>query len=77
MDQVIVFNDDFGVQVKVFEDQGFEWLYVVDFNGVFVGESVNGVVVDVILVLIGNLVQFGGGIWILVYIEVWLEKGIS
>ena len=29
-------------QAKAFEDQGFEWLHVVDLNGAFAGQSVNG-----------------------------------
>ena len=36
-------------QAKSFEDQGFEWLHVVDLNGAFAGESVNGAAVEAIL----------------------------
>ena len=77
MDQATVFNDDPGAQAKAFEDQGFEWLHVVDLNGAFAGESVNGAAVDAILGSTKNPVQLGGGIRTLDHIEVWLEKGIS
>jgi phosphoribosylformimino-5-aminoimidazole carboxamide ribotide isomerase len=77
MDQATVFNDDPGAQAKTFETQGFEWLHVVDLNGAFAGESVNGVAVDAILAATNNPVQLGGGIRTLEHIETWLEKGIS
>ena len=37
MDQATVFNDDPGAQAKAFQDQGFEWLHVVDLDGAFAG----------------------------------------
>ncbi|WP_420412797.1 1-(5-phosphoribosyl)-5-[(5-phosphoribosylamino)methylideneamino]imidazole-4-carboxamide isomerase [Roseibium sp.] len=77
MDQATVFNDDPGAQAKAFEDQGFEWLHVVDLNGAFAGESVNGAAVDAILKSTKNPVQLGGGIRTLDHIEAWLDKGIS
>ncbi|WP_417692308.1 1-(5-phosphoribosyl)-5-[(5-phosphoribosylamino)methylideneamino]imidazole-4-carboxamide isomerase [Roseibium sp.] len=77
MDQATVFNDNPGAQAKAFEDQGFEWLHVVDLNGAFAGESVNGEAVDSILASTRNPVQLGGGIRTLAHIEAWLTKGIS
>ncbi|WP_153771667.1 1-(5-phosphoribosyl)-5-[(5-phosphoribosylamino)methylideneamino]imidazole-4-carboxamide isomerase [Labrenzia sp. CE80] len=77
MDQATVFNDDPGAQAKSFEDQGFEWLHVVDLNGAFAGESVNGAAVDAILASTSNPVQLGGGIRTLEHIEAWLDKGIT
>ncbi|EEE45261.1 1-(5-phosphoribosyl)-5-[(5-phosphoribosylamino)methylideneamino]imidazole-4-carboxamide isomerase [Roseibium alexandrii] len=77
MDQATVFNDDPAAQAKAFEDQGFKWLHVVDLNGAFAGESVNGAAVDAILASTKNPVQLGGGIRTLEHIEAWLEKGIS
>ncbi len=32
-DQATVFNADPAAQAKAFEEQGFEWLHVVDLNG--------------------------------------------
>ena len=49
MDQATVYNPDPAAQAKAFEDQGFEWLHVVDLNGAFAGQTVNGEAVDAIL----------------------------
>ena len=77
MDQVTVFNDSPGAQAKSFEDQGFDYLHVVDLNGAFAGESVNGAAVEAILSSVNMPVQLGGGIRTLAHIENWLEKGLS
>ncbi|MCA1970210.1 MAG: 1-(5-phosphoribosyl)-5-[(5-phosphoribosylamino)methylideneamino]imidazole-4-carboxamide isomerase [Rhizobium sp.] len=77
MEQATVYNTDPGAQAKAFEDQGFEWLHVVDLNGAFAGTSVNGAAVDAILKATRNPVQLGGGIRSLEHIENWLERGLS
>ena len=77
MEQATVFNDDPGAQAKVFQDQGFEWLHVVDLNGAFAGKPVNGDAVDAILKSTTNPVQLGGGIRDLKQIETWLDKGVK
>jgi phosphoribosylformimino-5-aminoimidazole carboxamide ribotide isomerase len=77
MDQATVYNADPAAQAKAFEDQGFEWLHVVDLNGAFEGESVNGAAVEAILKATKNPVQLGGGIRTLAHIENWLEKGLA
>ena len=77
MDQATVFNDDPGAQARAFQDQGFEWLHVVDLNGAFAGKPVNGDAVDSILKSTTNPVQLGGGIRDLKQIETWLDKGIK
>ncbi|MCA0343010.1 MAG: 1-(5-phosphoribosyl)-5-[(5-phosphoribosylamino)methylideneamino]imidazole-4-carboxamide isomerase, partial [Proteobacteria bacterium] len=77
MDQATVYNPDPAAQAKAFEDQGFEWLHVVDLNGAFAGESVNGAAVDAILKATKNPVQLGGGIRTLDHIESWLSRGLS
>lgn len=77
MDQATVYNADPAAQAKTFEDQGFEWLHVVDLNGAFAGESVNGQAVESILKATKNPVQLGGGIRTLAHIESWLEKGLA
>ena len=77
MDQATVYNPDPAAQAKAFEDQGFEWLHVVDLNGAFAGESVNGAAVEAILKATKNPVQLGGGIRTLEHIEAWLSKGLS
>ncbi len=77
MDQATVFNDSPADQAKKFEDQGFEYLHIVDLNGAFAGEPVNGAAVDEILAAITIPAQLGGGIRDIKTIEAWLEKGIS
>jgi phosphoribosylformimino-5-aminoimidazole carboxamide ribotide isomerase len=77
MDQATVFNDDPAAQAKSFEDQGFDYLHVVDLNGAFAGESVNGTAVEAILNAVKFPVQLGGGIRTLAHIESWLEKGLA
>ena len=77
MDQATVFNDDPAAQAKSFEDQGFEYLHVVDLNGAFAGESVNGAAVEAILKAVNFPVQLGGGIRTLAHIESWLNKGLA
>jgi phosphoribosylformimino-5-aminoimidazole carboxamide ribotide isomerase len=77
MAQATIYNDSPGAQAKAFEDQGFKWLHVVDLNGAFEGQSVNGLAVEAILKSTRNPVQLGGGIRTLQHIESWLDKGLS
>jgi phosphoribosylformimino-5-aminoimidazole carboxamide ribotide isomerase len=77
MEQATVYNADPAAQAKTFEDQGFEWLHVVDLNGAFAGGSVNGAAVEAILAATKNPVQLGGGIRTLADIEGWLGKGLA
>lgn len=77
MAQATVFSDDPAAQAKSFEDQGFEYLHVVDLNGAFAGESVNGAAVEAILRSVKFPVQLGGGIRTLAHVESWLQKGLA
>ena len=77
MAQATVFNDDPAAQAKSFEDQGFEYLHVVDLNGAFAGRSVNGEAVQAILNKVSYPVQLGGGIRTIAHIEDWLGRGLS
>ena len=77
MDTATVYNADPAAQAKAFEDQGFEWLHVVDLNGAFEGQSVNGASVEAILKATRNPVQLGGGIRTLAHIESWLDRGLA
>ena len=76
MAQATVFNDDPAAQAKSFEDQGFEWLHLVDLNGAFEGKPVNAAAIEAILRAVKLPVQLGGGIRSLAQIEAWLAKGI-
>ncbi|TAN02325.1 MAG: 1-(5-phosphoribosyl)-5-[(5-phosphoribosylamino)methylideneamino]imidazole-4-carboxamide isomerase [Rhizobiaceae bacterium] len=77
MAEATVYNPDPAAQAKAFEEEGFEWLHVVDLNGAFAGKSVNGAAVEAILKATKNPVQLGGGIRTLAHIEAWLEKGLA
>ena len=76
MDQATVFSDDPGAQAAAFAAAGSAWLHVVDLNGAFAGEPVNGDAVDAILGATDLPVQLGGGIRTLETIEMWLTKGV-
>ena len=77
MERVTVFNDNPAAQAKAFEDQGFQYLHIVDLNGAFEGKPVNGAAVEAILGAITIPAQLGGGIRDLETISMWLDKGIS
>jgi phosphoribosylformimino-5-aminoimidazole carboxamide ribotide isomerase len=77
MAQATIYNDSPADQARAFQSQGFKWLHVVDLNGAFEGQSVNGFAVESILKSTKNPVQLGGGIRNLKHIESWLDKGLA
>ena len=77
MEQATVFNTDPAAQAHEFETQGFEYLHVVDLNGAFAGQPVNGAAVEAIRKAVQMPVQLGGGIRDRAGVEAWLDKGIA
>ncbi|RCL01318.1 MAG: phosphoribosylformimino-5-aminoimidazole carboxamide ribotide isomerase [Candidatus Tokpelaia sp. JSC085] len=77
MSTATVYGVDPAAQAKSFQDQGFEWLHVVDLNGAFAGASINGAAVEAILRATSSRIQLGGGIRSLAQIEHWLIKGLA
>lgn len=77
MAQATVFSLDPPSQAKAFEDQGFEYLHVVDLDGAFAGEPMNAVAVEQILQRVRIPLQLGGGIRDMRTIDAWLQKGVS
>ncbi len=77
MDAATVFSDNPAAQAKAFVDAGCKWLHMVDLNGAFAGEPVNGSAVDAILNAVDVPVQLGGGIRDIATMERWLDKGLS
>jgi phosphoribosylformimino-5-aminoimidazole carboxamide ribotide isomerase len=77
MARATVFNPDPAAQAKTFEDQGFEYLHIVDLDGAFAGKPVNGEAVDNILKTVSMPVQLGGGIRNMTTIEGWLGRGVD
>ncbi|SFR43268.1 1-(5-phosphoribosyl)-5-[(5-phosphoribosylamino)methylideneamino]imidazole-4-carboxamide isomerase [Litoreibacter janthinus] len=77
MEQATVFNDNPAAQAMAFVNAGCEWLHLVDLNGAFAGEPVNGAAVDAILEQTKVPAQLGGGIRDMATIERWLNKGLA
>jgi phosphoribosylformimino-5-aminoimidazole carboxamide ribotide isomerase len=77
MEAATVFGDDPAAQALKFQAAGCEWLHLVDLNGAFAGQPVNGAAVEAILKAVKVPTQLGGGIRDLATIEMWLKKGLS
>ncbi len=77
MDQATTFNESPAAQAQEFEAQGFEWIHLVDLNGAFEGQPVNGAAVEAILKSISLPAQLGGGIRTMATLEHWIDKGIA
>ena len=77
MDQATVFNTDPAAQARSFQDAGSTWLHLVDLNGAFAGQPVNGAAVEAILAATDVPAQLGGGIRDMETIEMWLTRGIA
>lgn len=77
MDKATVFSKDPAAQGMTFQQQGFEWIHIVDLNGAFEGKPVNIEAVKSILASVSIPLQLGGGIRDLKTISQWLEAGVS
>jgi len=77
MDRATVYGDDPAAQASAFAAAGADHLHVVDLDGAFAGESVNGVAVASILQVFPGRVQLGGGIRTRESIDRWLDLGVA
>jgi phosphoribosylformimino-5-aminoimidazole carboxamide ribotide isomerase len=77
MARATIFHRDPAAQARAFEQQGFEYLHIVDLDGAFAGMPMNAAAVDRILETVGIPVQLGGGVRDTATVENWLEKGID
>ncbi len=78
MDDSTVFSDDPVAMARKWVDAGCRRLHLVDLNGAFAGEPVNGEVVTAIVAAYPDLpVQIGGGIRSLETIEHYVKAGVS
>jgi phosphoribosylformimino-5-aminoimidazole carboxamide ribotide isomerase len=78
MDDSTVFSDDPVSVAQRWVDAGCRRLHLVDLNGAFAGEPVNGEVVTAITAAYPGLpVQIGGGIRTLETIEHYIKAGVS
>ena len=77
MARVTTFNRDPAAQAKAFEQQGFQYLHIVDLDGAFAGKPMNAAAVERILAAVDIPAQLGGGIRDRATIEAWLAKGVA
>jgi phosphoribosylformimino-5-aminoimidazole carboxamide ribotide isomerase len=77
MNRATVYGDDPAAQAMLFADAGSQHLHVVDLDGAFAGESVNGEAVRAIVARFPGHVQLGGGIRTPAAVEAWFDLGIS
>lgn len=77
MARATIYGDDPAAQAALFARAGADHLHVVDLDGAFAGESVNGLAVAGILRKFPGKVQLGGGIRNREAIEHWLNLGVT
>ena len=77
MDRATVYGDDPAAQARAFADAGADHLHVVDLDGAFAGDSVNGHAVASVVRAFPGRVQLGGGIRTRAAIDGWLELGVA
>ena len=77
MDRATVYGDDPAAQAMLFAEAGAQHLHVVDLDGAFAGESVNGEAVRSIVERFPGHVQLGGGIRNRASVERWFDLGVS
>jgi phosphoribosylformimino-5-aminoimidazole carboxamide ribotide isomerase len=77
MDRATVFHDDPSAPARAFVAAGCQWLHLVDLNGAFAGQPVNGAAVQAILATCPVPCQLGGGIRDMATIAGWLERGVA
>lgn len=77
MDRATVYGDDPAAQAQIFADAGAMHIHVVDLDGAFAGESINGAAVESIVQSFPGHVQLGGGIRDASAVERWFNLGVS
>lgn len=77
MGRATVYGDDPAAQAMIFAGQGAGHLHVVDLDGAFAGNSVNGEAVKAIVARFPGHVQLGGGIRTRASIERWFDLGVA
>ncbi len=77
MSRATVFHTDPSAQARVFAEQGFEYLHIVDLDGAIEGQPVNRAAVERIRAAVSMPIQLGGGIRDAATLEAWLGKGVD
>lgn len=77
MEDETVYGDDPSAMAHRWQDEGAEWLHIVDLNGAFEGRGVNDDAVHRIVESVDMNTELGGGIRDLARIETLLGMGLS
>ena len=77
MDRDTVYNDDPAAQALMWQEQGGEYLHIVDLDGAFAGVPKNKTAIKSIVETIDIPSELGGGIRDLETIEAYLDLGIN
>jgi len=77
MDRDTVYNDDPAAQARIWQEQGGEFLHIVDLDGAFAGVPKNKAAIREIIDAIDIPSELGGGIRDMQTIEAYLELGID
>ena len=77
MARATVYGDDPAGQAMLFAAAGAGHVHVVDLDGAFAGESVNGDAVRAIVAAFPGHVQLGGGIRTPRAVEAWFDMGVA
>jgi phosphoribosylformimino-5-aminoimidazole carboxamide ribotide isomerase len=77
MDKDTVYHEDPAAQALIWQEQGGEYLHIVDLDGAFAGIPKNRAAIKAIVDAIAIPAELGGGIRDLATIEAYLELGIE
>jgi phosphoribosylformimino-5-aminoimidazole carboxamide ribotide isomerase len=77
MANATVFNADPAAQARIFAEQGFDYLHVVDLDGAFAGRPVNAEAVKHMLSGMTTKMQLGGGVRDMKTVSGWLAAGVT
>jgi phosphoribosylformimino-5-aminoimidazole carboxamide ribotide isomerase len=77
MDKDTVYHDDPAAQARIWQEQGGEYLHIVDLDGAFAGVPKNREAIKAIVAAIDIPAELGGGIRDLATIEAYLDLGIE
>lgn len=77
MERATIFNDDPAAQARLFQEQGFSWIHVVDLNGAFDGAPKNAGAIAAILGAARIPVQVGGGVRAMEAVDYWIDAGAT
>lgn len=77
MERATVYGNDPAAQAAAFAAAGADHLHIVDLDGAFAGQSVNGEAVAAAIRAFPGRIQVGGGIRNRTQVERWLDLGVA